>query len=67
MKLQGELMDRVIQDLQVRGAKVKVIVEPLEVERGLRTFTWIIQAKWKSGRLWQITTIINDMTSVEKE
>lgn len=66
MKLQQKLMNRVILDLEVRGAKVKIIVEPLENERGLRTFTWIIQAKWKSGRHWQITTIINDMTTVEK-
>lgn len=63
---QCELMDRVIQDLQVRGAKVKVIIEPLEIERGLRTSTWIIDAKWESGRHWQVTTIINDMTTVVK-
>ncbi len=61
MKLKAELMDKVIQDLEVNGAKVKVVVEPGEQEYDLRTATWIIDAKWKSGQHWRITSIINEI------
>ena len=53
MKLNQMLMDVVINDLQERGAKVMVLVFP----KRNRNHDWIIDAKWKTGRHWQVIDI----------
>ncbi len=60
MKLERKLMSRVIEDLESRGAKVVVIVEP-EENVDLCKLNWTIEARWPTGRHWRIDTIIEEI------
>ncbi len=53
MKLNQKLMDVVINDLKKRGASVMVIVSPTKNHN----HDWMIDAKWKTGRHWQVIDI----------
>lgn len=62
MKLKRKLMSRIIEDLESRGAKVMVIVEPdIKGGDGPYKLNWVIDAKWPTGRHWQINTIIEEV------
>lgn len=66
MKLKRKLMSKVIEDLKDRGAKVTVIVEPIDRQllpgqESLYRLNWVIEAKWPTGRHWRIDTIIEEI------